>query len=155
MAHLTTDQLQFLKLQRISPSFLFDGTGLTPTDRKQSMETLGRYFYYGGAPCKEEGHTLRTKAGHCIQCDTAKIAYQLRNSASGYVYLAYSKSSMLLKIGYTKHHPQDRGLFLRKENYGNVSDWDIKKFVQLSRDAGEKRVRNSCRLGEISKNNHI
>ena len=58
---------------------------------------------------------------------------------------------MLLKIGYTKHHPQDRGLFLRKENYGNVSDWDIKKFVQLSRDAGKKEFEIHAALEKYQK----
>ena len=90
-------------------------------------------------------------AGHCIQCDTAKIAYQLRNSASGYVYLAYSKSTKLSKVGFSKHHPQDRGEFLRKEAYGNIRDWDIKNFVQLPREAGKKEFEIHAALEKFRK----
>jgi len=138
MAQLTVDQIRFLKLQNVSPSLLFDGTGLTKAQRDLAMDGLEKYFYYGGTACAKAGHTLRSKAGHCIQCDTAKIAYQLRSSASGYVYLAYSKSTKLTKVGYSKHHPQDRGQFLRKEAYGNINDWDIKKIAFLNKDAGKK-----------------
>jgi hypothetical protein len=138
MAQLTNEQLAFLKVQKISPSWLFDGSGLSKRARDEAMDALEKYFYYGGAPCAKEGHTLRTKAGHCIQCDTSKIAYQLRNSAAGYVYLAYSKSTKLCKVGFSKHHPQDRKDFLNKEAYGNITDWDIKKIIALKKDAGKK-----------------
>lgn len=137
MAELNQEQLLFLKSQKISPSMLLDASGLSKAERLAEMDALEKHFYYGGASCKSEGHTLRTKAGHCIQCDTSKIAYQLRNSASGYVYLAYSASSSYVKIGYSKYHPQKRGAFLRNEGYGNIRDWDVKKVAIIDRDAGK------------------
>jgi hypothetical protein len=137
MAQLTNEQIHFLKKQKVSPSLLFDATGLSAEERKKTMTSLEKQFYYGGAVCKTGGHSLRTKSGHCIQCDTSKIAYQQRSSASGYVYLAHSKSTNLIKVGYTKSHPQDRGKFLRDEAYGGIKDWDIKKLVELEKDAGK------------------
>ncbi len=101
------------------------------------MEEQGFYFYSGGARCAKGGHSLRTKAGHCIQCDTSKIAYQLRSAASGYIYLAYSAATSLVKIGFTKHHPQDRAKLLREQRYANADDWDVKKLAKLERDAGK------------------
>ena len=151
MAQLTTDQINFLKSQRVSPSYLFDGSGLSKVQRDRAMEALDKHFYYGGAACKESGHTLRTKAGHCIQCDTAKIAYQLRNSASGFVYLAHSNSTQFLKVGYSKLHPQDRGQFLRNEAYGNINDWDIKRIAELNKDAGKREFEIHAALEKYRK----
>ncbi|MBP0589321.1 hypothetical protein J8I87_06225 [Paraburkholderia sp. LEh10] len=136
MAQLTSEQLAFLKSQKISLSLLFDATGLSQSQREAVMRQMDKKFYYGGAACQKAGHTLRTKAGHCIQCDTSKIAYQLRSSDPGYVYLAHSKTTGYVKVGFSKEHPQDRSLTLRNEAYGNIKDWDIKKIVRLERNAG-------------------
>lgn len=151
MTQLTKEQLAFLKAQKVSPSWLFDGSGLSKRSRDESMDALEKYFYYGGAPCAKSGHTLRSKAGHCIQCDTSKIAYQLRNSATGYVYLAYSKSTQFSKVGFSKHHPQDRKDFLNKEAYGNITDWDIKKIVAMTKDAGKKEFEIHSTLEQYQK----
>lgn len=137
MARLTQTEILFLKSQNISLSLVFDATGLSGEERKQQMKLLEKPFYYGGALCNAGGHSLRSRSGHCIQCDTAKIAYQLRSSASGYVYLAYSPSTTYVKVGYSAQHPQERADLLRKTRYGNVSDWDVKRLLQLSRDAGK------------------
>lgn len=137
MARLTQDQLLFLKAQNISPSQLFDASGLTVDERKRQMKLLDKPFYYGGAKCSAAGHTLRARSGHCIQCDTAKIAYQLRNSAAGYVYLAYSPGTRYIKVGYSAHHPQERADFLRNTGYGNIRDWDVKRVEKLNNNAGK------------------
>src|SRR5690606_552486 len=89
------------------------------------------------AICQRGGHSLRTKSGHCIQCRTSNIAYQLRSSANGYVYLAYSASTNYVKVGYSKYHPQERAEFLRNGAYGNIKDWDVKKVVKFERNAGQ------------------
>lgn len=137
MAELTLEQFNFLKSQRISLSSLFDASGLSQDERKQQMKLLDKLFYFGGAKCKAGGHSLRTRSGHCIECDTSKIAFQQRHSASGYVYLAYSKSHQLVKVGYSSEHPQDRNEFLRKEGYGNIRDWDVKQIASRTSDAGK------------------
>lgn len=136
MAKLTAEQIIFLKSQNVSPSLLYDASGLSKQERIAMMDRLEKLFYYGGAPCKAGGHTLRTKAGHCIQCDTSKIAFQLRSSAAGYVYLAWSPSTKYIKIGYSKFHPQERAEILRNEAYGKIRDWDVKQVVRLERNAG-------------------
>lgn len=136
MAKLTADQIFFLKLQHISPSLIFDASGYSKSERTSMMETQEKLFYFGDATCKRAGHSLRAKAGHCIQCDTSKIAYQLRSSAAGYVYLAFSPSTKYVKVGFSKHHPQDRAEILRKEAYGNIRDWDAKKVMKFEKDTG-------------------
>lgn len=151
MAKLTNEQILFLKSQNLSPSMLFDATGLSQAERLRAMDEQGIHFYFGGAPCKKEGHTLRTKSGHCIQCHTGKIAYQLRNSAAGYVYLAYSPEYRYVKIGYSRLHPQERGAFLRNEAYGNIRDWDIKKFARFDEGAGKAEFLIHAALAQYNK----
>lgn len=151
MAQLTKEQLAFLKAQKVSPSWLFDASGLSQRSRKEAMDALEKYFYYGGASCAKAGHTLRSKAGHCIQCDTSIIAFQLRNSAAGFVYLAHSKSKQFSKVGFSKHHPQDRKDFLNKEAYGNITDWDIKRIVAMTKDAGKKEFEIHSSLAKYQK----
>lgn len=136
MAKLTQDQLLFLKSQHISPSLVFDASGYSKADRTAIMEREGKLFYFGDALCQLAGHSLRTKAGHCMQCGTAKIAFQLRSSATGFVYLAFSPSTKLVKVGYSKYHPQERAELLRNEAYGNLRDWDVKRVVRFEKNAG-------------------
>jgi hypothetical protein len=138
MAKLSDEQVQFIRDQGISLSQVFDGSGLSAKDRVAKMNDLGTPFYYGGAPCQAAGHTLRTKPGHCIQCDTSKIAYQLRNSASGHVYIAYSGSKQYAKVGYSQAYPNERIAFLRRENYGTASDWELKEAAHLENHAGQR-----------------
>ena len=139
MAKLTLDQIAFLRSHGITPSQVFDASHCqSEIDRKLRMENQDLYFYFGGALCAKGGHSLRTKAGHCIQCDTSKIAYQLRSIASGYIYLAYSAATGLIKIGFTKHHPQDRSALLREQRYANAADWEVKRMAKMDHDAGRK-----------------
>ncbi len=81
----------FLKAHRIPESLLFNAEGLSKRARILAMEAFDKKFFYGGSVCSNGGHSLRTKAGHCIQCDTSRIAFQLRSSDAGFVYLCYSK----------------------------------------------------------------
>jgi hypothetical protein len=152
MAQLTSEQLSFIASQAIPISKFFDASGLSKDERVRVMDVLGSVFYYGGAACKSGGHTLRTKSGHCIQCDTSKIAYQMRSTASGYVYLAQSPSTNLIKIGYSKLHPQDRGEFLRREAYGGIKDWDIKRICHVEKDAGRREFLVHAALSSFNKN---
>jgi hypothetical protein len=137
MAHLTNDQLAFLKSQHVSLSLVLDGSSLSKKDRDALMDETGLKFYYGGAPCKAGGHTLRTKAGHCIQCDTSKIAYQLRSSASGYVYLAHSERNNFVKVGFSEVDPYSRVTWLQTSGYGGVNDWVVVKSQRISQGAGK------------------
>jgi hypothetical protein len=151
MAKLSDEQVRFLKSQGISLSQVFDGSGLRAKERITKMDALGTPFYYGGAACQAAGHTLRTKPGHCIQCDTAKIAYQLRHAASGHVYIAYSNFRQYAKIGYSHAHPAERIAFLCAENYGTASDWELKASMHLERDAGRKEFEIHALLEQYRK----
>lgn len=152
MATLSKDEVAFLKEQGIAPSQVFDASFTKKKlDVQKQMETLDLSFYFGHSACRSGGHTLRTKAGHCIQCDTSKIAYQLRHSAAGYIYLAYSQDKKLAKVGFTKNDPQERAELLRQEKYANASDWDVKKIAKYEKDAGRREFAIHSRLGHYQK----
>ncbi len=108
-------------------------------------------FYFGHSACRNGGHTLKTKAGHCIQCDTSRIAYQLRNNAAGFVYLAYSQSKKLVKVGFTKNLPKYRAELLNRERYATAIDWEIKKLAKFDKDAGKREFAIHSRLEDFLK----
>lgn len=105
-------------------SSLFDASGMKKLDYQQRMKADGLNFAFGVTPCGAMGHTLRTRAGHCIQCDHAKIAYMMRHEARGFVYIAGSHSGRLLKIG-TSSDVADRRAKLNEYCYGGQADWQI------------------------------
>ena len=73
---------------------------------------------------EELGHRLRTRAGHCIQCNPINIAFQRREDTPGYVYIAGSLSGRVIKIGTTGDLNQ-RENQMRAEGYGGSRDWII------------------------------
>ncbi len=124
MAELTQEQLRFLRSHKIQRSDVFDGTGMTQGGYQKAMKDLEKSFVYGVTPCLKEGHTLRTKAGHCIQCDVRKIAFQLRSKTKAHVYIAGSYKLKLIKVG-SSIDIDDRLRKLNEYKYGGASDWKM------------------------------
>jgi hypothetical protein len=124
VAELSSEQRAFLAANGIALSTVFDATGMRKTDYQDAMEELGKSFAYGVTPCRRSMHTLRTRAGHCIQCDPAKIAFMLRYDSSGLVYIAGSEAGRLIKVGSSGDIEQRRGT-LNDLCYGGQRDWQI------------------------------
>lgn len=148
---LTASQRIFFKRHGVSLSLVFDASGLRREQRLSLMDQLDKKFYYGGAPCSAAGHTLRSKAGHCIECDTAKIAFQLRSSQSGYVYIAYSHLGQCAKVGITSAGPKERVAFLASSGYANCADWRLIESVHLTSNAGAKEFQIHSLLEHFQK----
>lgn len=146
MDQLDESQLRFLKDQGVALSQVFNASGLSTSERRRRMDALEKKFYFGGAPCRAAGHTLRTKAGHCIQCDTSKIAYQLRSSQGGHVYIAYSDDGACAKVGTTSLEPEERIRSLCESTYGGFSDWRLVDSRHLSVNAGAAEFRVHAEL---------
>lgn len=96
---------------------------LTNQTWKSAAKAMGANFVVGN-PCRRVGHRLRTRAGHCIQCDPSKINYQLRHSSPGAIYVANSSTMNLIKIGITTDI-DNRESTLRAEGYAGTNDWVI------------------------------
>jgi hypothetical protein len=121
---LDPEQLAFLSSQKVPLSVVFDATGMRKVDYAEAMKSGGFHFAYGTTPCGKGGHTLRTRAGHCIQCDTSKIAFQMRHRTPGHVYLAGSAKTNLFKVG-TTNDLAVREWQLRDWRYGGAADWEV------------------------------
>ena len=135
MTYLTVEQIQFLEQQGISLSKVFDATGMSTPHYREAMSKLGMTVAFGVSACSKAGHTLRTRGGHCAQCNTAALAFVARYDKSAEVYVAYSPILELTKIGVANGH-QDRVRSLNDQGYGGVKDWSVKfycKYEQAGR----------------------
>lgn len=134
MTEITQEQRHFFLSHRIPMSMVFDASGLKRSEYKVAMEALGKHFAIGVTPCGNAGHTIRSRSGNCVQCNTANVAYQLRHCASGHVYLAGSPSAKILKIGMTSDLAK-RVSILNHYRYGMADDWEMLLSVRTD-DAG-------------------
>lgn len=123
MEDLDDTQKRFLRGHSIPLSDVYNATGLGRAQYQSAMSDTEQSFAFGTSPCSQ-GHTLRTKAGHCIQCDPKRIAFQLRSRAKSHVYIAGSYAGKLIKIGSTKD-VEDRLKKLNSYKYGKQKDWKV------------------------------
>lgn len=132
MTELSQDQIAFLQYHRIPASLVFDASGMRASRYKARMKEEGKAFAFGVTPCGAAGHELRTRAGHCVQCDTSKIAYMMRHDNSGQVYVAGSLAGSLIKVGTTQAY-FERQASLRNSAYAGYADWKILAYVECRR----------------------
>lgn len=118
---LTAAERKFLVSQSLNENDVFDAKGRAIKRVKEEAERLEKKLIIG-TPCKAAGHRLRTRAGHCAQCNPANLAYQNRTSIRGYVYIAYSKKLNLIKLGSSTDY-ETRIRMLNSISYGNTNDW--------------------------------
>lgn len=120
---LTKDELAFLKSQGLSAADVYDGRYQTSAGWKDGVRAAGQTVVLG-TPCSSQGHRLRTRSGHCAQCDTKKLSFQKRHNTEGYIYIAGSKAAKLLKVG-TCVDIEQRRRNLRNQMYGGIADWEM------------------------------
>ena len=120
---LTFDELNFLAHHKIAANQVFDGRMMGRDEAGVQAKTLGKVLILG-SECKRANHRLRTRAGHCAQCDPSKIQFERRHSESGYVYICYSVKQKLTKIGFSQAI-QNRHTQLINEGYGSATDWEL------------------------------
>ena len=132
---LAPEQLNFLETQKISLDKIFDAEGLSKSDYHPLMKEMDKIIAIGVTPCAKFSHTMRTRNGHCVQCNTASIAYLERHYDKGYIYIAGSKKEKVVKIGFASNI-NNREESLNNENYGEISDWKI-LFQVTCKNAGK------------------
>ena len=121
MAELTEDELHFLSTQRIDESAVMDCSWMRPRRYKRAMEEEGYLWCISPTDCYN-GHRLRSCAGHCIQCDTSRIAFVKRHHDTAYIYIAGSLASKVVKVG-NAIWPERRVGALNSRRYGGITDW--------------------------------
>lgn len=135
MLQLTEDQKVFLKRYQIPLSAIFDASGLSKNEYHELMKNLDKFYAIGVTPCKAGNHTLRTRNGHCLQCNPAAITYLNRYYNNSIVYVASSLKNRKTKVGYTKDI-NERENALNATVYAGISDWKIIYFVNC-KNAGK------------------
>jgi hypothetical protein len=130
MTTLDNSQIDFLTRHQISLGSVFDATGLGKKEYRPIMKSLGAAVATGVTPCAAKKHTLRTRSGHCIQCNPASIKFQERQAKRAYVYVSGSKNLRLLKVGYSADVPS-RIDTLNQLGYAGTNDWEALYWVNL------------------------
>lgn len=125
---LSADEVNFLSQHGCSEEDVYDGRYQSKERRASAAKEAGKHLVLAGVigrgDCRLQGHRLRTRAGHCIQCKPINIAFQKREDTPGYVYIAGSLSGRVIKIGTTGDLNQ-RENQMRAEGYGGSKDWII------------------------------
>jgi hypothetical protein len=135
MAKLTQEQIDFLEAVGVSLDQTFNATGLPKRIYSEIMKRDDLTVAYGVTACLNGGHKLRTRSGHCIQCNTANLRFQERHNESGFLYLAECEDAEILKIGVAQNIVS-RQSSLRQQGYGGFTEWKI-VFSQWIENSGE------------------
>jgi hypothetical protein len=120
---LTPHEIAVLTRHGIKPDELLDVTGMSLQMRDRHFKATGKRYSYKGEGCRRGGHRLYTKT-HCIQCNPAAVAHNDRHRQPGFVYVAHSDASTLIKIGFCGNI-QEREFTLNKTAYAGETDWRI------------------------------
>jgi hypothetical protein len=139
----TDDELRFLRWHGLDQDDVYDGRYQSKEDRHDAAKREGKFLILSSVRCRAAGHRIRTRAGHCFQCDPLKLVYQIRHSKSGYVYVAGSLSGRVIKIGTAKHIGQREGQ-LRAERYAGFADWIVLYSIHVN-EAGRVEYDASSR----------
>lgn len=130
---LTKEELKFLKSQRLSAADVYDGRMYSSAkDRGHYAKTKGKLLVLRDPTHSRCGHRLTTRAGHCVKCDTSKIAYARRHDEPAFVYIAGSRQLTMIKIGITQDIDR-RKSSLNGQAYAGAKDWDMLFHVRFLR----------------------
>lgn len=134
MTKPSTDQLSFLTHHNIPWSKVFDAAGMRRIEYMKVMSENELVVAIGVSACKAASHTMRNRAGLCVQCNPASLAFLLRYDEPGDIYIAHSVSTGFTKIGSSKNAGA-RITSLNSQGYGQASDWQL-DFHQWCEKAG-------------------
>jgi hypothetical protein len=148
MKELNSDQIRFLKEHNIHPKYVFNAEGLSKSEYRIIMKELNKLIAYNVSPCQKGEHTLRTRSGHCCQCNTSTIAYQKRNDSAGIVYIAGTLNGQLIKIGFSKAL-EVREESLNRTKYAGFNDWKI-LYALKSEKAGQIETKSNSLLHQYN-----
>jgi hypothetical protein len=128
---LTKDQKVFLKEFDISLDEVFDAKYYSSSEWKSFVKNSHYKVVVGVTPCKDYGHVMRTKGGHCAICNPRNLRFQARHSEDNEVYVMHSPSTGLTKVGIAEcaYTRQDS---LNAMGYGKISDWNVNYWSRIA-----------------------
>ena len=130
---LSPQELSFLESQGLSPADVFDGRSeASGINRGKLAKNAGKLIVLRDPSRSKCGHRLTTRAGHCIQCDTERLAHAMRNEKPAFVYIAGSRNLAAIKLGWTQNVSQ-RLQNLNGQAYASARDWEMLFHVKFLR----------------------
>jgi T5orf172 domain len=137
LPRLTKTEVAFLQAQGLSANDVFDCGDRDIKSCNEEAKKLGKNIVLYGS-CSKAGHRLKTRYGHCVQCDTSRITFQGRKSGAGVVYVIYSRAAKLSKIGFSTNISirEDK---VRYDVMAGVRDWTLVFFLKTP-SAGELEI---------------
>jgi len=117
---LTPTEIAFLTAIGLTAADVFDGRGMSQAGRRAAAKAAGRRVILCSGRCEKGDHRLKWRPGHCAQCNPAGFAYNGRYDTPGFVYIAGSPSTGLLKIGITDDIEQRADTLNYKQAYGGL-----------------------------------
>lgn len=155
---LSRVERDFLSHHQIPLSQVFDARTRPTSHCKDAMAELGAIVAVNTTACQQGGHRMRTRAGHCIVCNPAKIAFIRRHDAPGFVYIARSRLGKLVKVG-TSVDLEAREKNLNSYRYGGQKDWEIVHYRKcdkagLHESLVQKELERFNHPGQYYKENH-
>jgi hypothetical protein len=149
LVELTAAEIAFLEKYGLAAGNVYDGRGQSKAKREAAAKQ-GGFDLILAAGCTNGGHRLKTRSGHCAQCDTSQLARQTRYNAPGSVYIAGSLQTRLLKIGSTDDVEQRERTLQYERGYGSASDWKLLFHARVARkgevEAAALRALNHCKV---------
>jgi hypothetical protein len=131
---LTSEEINFLLTHNISISQVFDACRHSKKEYSEIMKENDLLIACNTTPCSAFSHKLRSRHGHCVQCNTQALAFIRRYSEKGELYLLYSELINKCKIGTCKDI-NERLRTLNSQRYGNANDWRLIESFQLDNAA--------------------
>lgn len=146
-SELTPVELVFLRSQGLTSDDVFDARWMSQARWFKEIKEAGKTIALG-SPCRKARHRLRSRKGHCVQCDTKVLAFAGRFELKQYLYIAGSINARLIKIGVCKDIRQRIGQICA-ERHGDARDWEVIYAVEIER-AGEIEDHVLSRLGRYA-----
>jgi hypothetical protein len=139
----TQEDLDFLSNHSIALKNVFDASGMTKKNYAKFMKDNNFHIAVGVSACKKFGHKMRTRSGHCVQCNPAYLGYQNNFNKSAFLYIA--QCDKFIKIGITSNI-NNRKKSLNSQYYGGVNGWIIRDSIWLDNaGACENKIINLLR----------
>ena len=115
---MTKEVLEFIAEYKLNPQHFFNANGqILTTEIKDQMRSEEKIFAFNTSTCGN-GHTIKSRSGHCIVCEPKNIHFTLIKFNEGFVYIAGSIKGSVIKIGSSNIPRCHGGIFYLGQFYG-------------------------------------
>jgi hypothetical protein len=122
---LSSRDAEFLERQRIDPRWLYHRRGRERLGTAlAAMRASDKWVLIGFTACVACKISLRSRKGNCLGC-SKQLEHVRRYTERGTVYILFSPSTRLIKVGSTLKDSCERPYQLNAIGYGGACDWTV------------------------------